>query len=204
MKKIILIFFLLALVIPNWSIAAVFLDVWSNYPHRDGIAFVKKEGMVSGYSDGTYRPNNSINRAEFTKIIISSLYLKEDIDDCDTSKVPFLDVKQTAWYAPFVCTAYQNNIITGYPDGSFQPGNTINFAEAAKIVVHTYLDDVPEGDPWYEPSVLILEKLNAIPTDIRTLWSPLTRGQMAEIVYRLLEGVTNKQSLSYEYLEKKK
>lgn len=59
-------------------------------PEASAVQYVKDQGIVQGYSDGTYRPKNAINRAEFTKIIIATVLSEEDA--CDVKTMGFSDV----------------------------------------------------------------------------------------------------------------
>lgn len=71
----------------------------------------RRLGVVAGYSDGTFRPNNQVNRAEALKMLISA----KGIDiSAYTLGDNFYDVDADAWYAPYLAYAYQNGIIEGY------------------------------------------------------------------------------------------
>lgn len=195
----------------------LFTDVPSTHLHAEAIAYVKAKGIVDGYPDGTFRPNHTINRAEFTKIVIGSNFTERALQFC--ADFGFSDTSRTAWYASFICLAAQHHIIDGYPDGSFHPEASINFVEAAKIIATVdnfyingvYYNDVlangvrvglplPEGrtGSWFEPYVLYLAEKNAIPVSIDIWDHQITRGEMAEIIYRLREKITNQPSLEYE------
>jgi hypothetical protein len=184
---------------------ASFSDVQSQHPNYDAISYVQSQQIVQGYSDGTYRPDISINRAEFTKIIIGAVYNSSVIDNCIQEKteatnnaVFFPDVPKTAWFAKYVCTAKVNGIIQGYPDGTFKPANNINFVEAAKIIANGFKYQTSTDQPWYKPFVIALQDKNAIPTSIISFEKSITRGEMAEMIYRLKANITNKESLTYE------
>lgn len=198
-----------------------FSDIPSDFANYTAINYVKDQGIVSGYPDGTYRPYNAINRAEFTKIIIGSNFTDQAMKYC--VEFGFSDTSRTAWYAKYICLAKQHEIIEGYSDGSFHPDTSINFVEAAKIIAlvdnfyinGNYANDVMVngvrvGLPlpasrdglWYEPSVRYLAQKNAIPLSIESLDEKLTRGEMAEIIYRLKTGNTDKSSRTYEELAK--
>lgn len=88
--------------------------------------------LVSGYSDGSFGPNNSINRAEALKIILNafdvSLVSDSEVDD------DFSDVSVDDWYARYVQTAFDEGLVSGYGDGVFGPGNSLTRGEAAKIL----------------------------------------------------------------------
>ncbi|MFH0821038.1 MAG: S-layer homology domain-containing protein, partial [Candidatus Peregrinibacteria bacterium] len=62
-------------------VKAIFLDVQS-HPYEQAIEFVQQKGIVQGYPDGYYRPDQLINRAEFSKIVIESQFSSAAIDDC--------------------------------------------------------------------------------------------------------------------------
>lgn len=211
---------------------APFKDVTSDHVNADAIFYVKQQGIVQGYEDGTYQPESTINRAEFVKILVTALYkdrvysdenqytsAKEEIADCffyddmvsafaDGGGGLFVDVKgYEPWYVQYLCIAKYNGFVQGYPDGTFRPGNSINFVEAAKIIVKAFgleaTSTLPacEGDcPWYRDYVLMLEMRGAIPTSVASFSQPVTRGEMAEIIYRLKTGNSDKPSKTYDEL----
>ncbi|MFH1284467.1 MAG: S-layer homology domain-containing protein [Candidatus Peregrinibacteria bacterium] len=175
---------------------AGFSDVDIENSYFDAIAYVKDEGIVNGYSDGTYRPSSKINRAEFTKILIESVFSDSEINSCTSGKT-FSDVPSGEWFSKYVCTASKNSIIDGYPDGSFKPEGNINFAEAAKILVNSFnfeTQNVP-GSEWYAPFVNVIEDESAIPVSVKGYSYNITRGEMAEMIYRLRENITDRYSV---------
>lgn len=180
---------------------ASFSDVPDNYPNADAIAYMQAQHIVIGYPDGTYHPEHSITRAEFTKIIVAMQFSVDELQACmQGGHHTFSDTDETAWYAPFLCVATEHGIVVGYPDGTFQPAGFIDFAEASKIIVKAIgSGSLTEGSIWYEPYVRFLAQHNAIPISITALDNPsLTRGEMAEILFRLKTGNTSKPSRSFE------
>ncbi|MFH1284473.1 MAG: S-layer homology domain-containing protein [Candidatus Peregrinibacteria bacterium] len=173
-----------------------FSDINSNSPFRDAVNFVQSQGIVKGYSDGTYKPDNQINRAEFVKIIISAIFTEDQISGCAPVKT-FSDISSDDWFYPYICTASNNGIIDGYSDGSFKPANYINFAETSKIIVNAFGYETYSKDLWYQPFVEKLEELKAIPRSICSISKNISRGDMAEIIYRLKENVTDKSSTNF-------
>ncbi|HVW66559.1 MAG TPA: S-layer homology domain-containing protein [Candidatus Peribacteraceae bacterium] len=180
-----------------------FSDVPNSNAHADAIAYVQTHGIVSGYNDGTYKPDATVNRAEFTKIIVSAVYDEQTIKSCDTSTLHFNDIDVHAWYAPYLCVAVQKNVIGGYPDGSFRPADNINLAEASKIIVLAFGYDSTPSDQtlWYSGYIDALTSRHAVPDDVGSISKLLTRGQMAEIIYRLRANVTTKSSKTSQQLE---
>lgn len=126
-----------------------FLSDISGYEFEESIDFLYEGQVLDGYPDGTFRPNDKINRAEFTKVVMNSLYDIPDLDlyrdDC------FLDVKAEDWFSPYVCLAKEEGIISGYPDGTFKPADNINQAEVLKIIYEGFYDEVLDiGGEWFQ------------------------------------------------------
>lgn len=170
-----------------------FADVPDSYPNFTAITYVREEGIVEGYDDNTYRPEQFINRAEFTKIIIASVFDAEGIDECETDDL-FSDISQSDWYADYVCMAKQADVIGGYPDGTFKPSNYVNFAEAAKIIVVSFDIDTEPADhlgAWWKPYVFGLARIGGLPSTFSDPNQQLTRGDMAEMIYRVKMGLHN-------------
>tara|TARA_Y100000310_G_scaffold175693_2_gene175799 strand:+ start:6530 stop:7576 length:1047 start_codon:yes stop_codon:yes gene_type:complete len=168
-----------------------FSDVGKEHSNFTSISFVKNEGIVKGYEDGSFKPDQRINRAEFTKIIVAANFTREAIDTCESNDL-FSDVLQSNWFADFVCTAKKDGVIDGYPDGTFRPGAFVNFAEAAKIVVGAFGIGTSPGDSkdiWWQPYVFALARLGGLPSTFSDPNQQLTRGDMAEIIYRVRMGM---------------
>ncbi len=178
---------------------AAFSDVDESHIYSEAIDYVESRGIVEGYPDGTYKPDQPINRVEFTKIIIATEFTESQIENCNS--VSFSDVPDGAWYTHYVCVAEMNDIVDGYPDGTYQPPNLITFAEASKIITNTLVEPTTEGsETWYRPYVKKLENINAIPTTVEDFEHKVTRGEMAEMIYRIEEEITNLDSKTYDEL----
>jgi len=198
MKKLFIMVIALSsfLVMSFSGFAVSFSDVTEGVPSYSAVDYLKTNGIVEGYKDNTFRPNNTINRAEFMKIVISSINKTPSGTNC------FKDVNDQ-WYAPYVCEGKTKGIVSGYKDGTFKPDQEISFSEASKIVVNAL--DVKKGtedkDIWYKTYVTGLENKKAIPFSIHGFDQKITRAEMAEIVYRLKAGVTDKLSTSFDEIK---
>jgi hypothetical protein len=83
--------------------------------------------VLNGYPDGSFKPDQSITRAEFTKIL-SSAY-----DVHPTVATSFSDVK-THWAKDYIAALSEKKVINGYPDGTFRPERPISRAEMATML----------------------------------------------------------------------
>lgn len=168
--------------------AGPFGDVSANDPNANAIAYLKAEGIAKGYADGTFRPDSVINRAEFTKILIEATQGADDGRMCKIA--PFADIAFGSWYESYAQRARCLGIVQGYPDGTFRAAAAVNFVEAAKIIVNAFGIATDAGhtapaETWYEPFVTDLSVYNAIPLSIRSFDQKITRGEMAEIIWRV-------------------
>ena len=174
--------------------AQEFSDVHDLHINQEAIQYLQSREVIEGYGDNTYKPENRINRAEFVKIIIASKIQNPWGSYC------FKDVKDE-WFAKYVCTAKRLGYIQGYPDGTFQPANYINFAEASKIITKSMgvlSDTTGTRGEWFAGYVKGLENEKAIPTTVQFFDKDVSRGEMAEVIWRLKENVTDKVSQDYE------
>jgi hypothetical protein len=171
-----------------------FKDVKEGYWARLPVSQLATLKILTGYPDGTFKPLNTINRAEFSTILVrvKGLEVKEP------EYIPFRDVRAGHWAAGYIVSAYDAGIVKGYPDGTFKPSRDISRVEGVVAVARFAELDLTQ--PVYEkpfPDVSArhwaikeitaaktegllqyLEGKNFIPNQ------PLSRGEMAEIVSR--------------------
>ncbi|MCD7947621.1 MAG: InlB B-repeat-containing protein [Oscillospiraceae bacterium] len=105
-----------------------FSDVSSSAWYSLAVGTLTDLGILTGYPDGTFRPNQSITRAEFAAIAaqFDSLTL--------TSGTAFSDVPESHWAAQYINSAYVKGWVSGYSDYSFQPEHGITRAEMVTVV----------------------------------------------------------------------
>lgn len=195
------------LVTPLASFA--FSDVNSSTEYSAAIDYAQSQQIISGYPDGTFKPNNTMNRVELVKIIVgatqgyNSSQDPSGFDIYSRTGLSFPDIEAGQWYIPYLRKAVQTELVAGYPDGTFKPEATINFVEAAKIIVNGF-DYKPHTYPetWYKPYVEVLAEYKAIPTSIKNFDAKITRAEFVEIIYRLKNKITTKDSLTYGELAK--
>ena len=186
-----------------------FTDVRTNHANYTAIEYLRTNNILRGYPDGTFRPDNSITRAEFVRLIVNPFIMDtERLSNCVASEtnensdnVFFTDVQKDDWFANEVCLAHVTDLIDGYADNTFKPNHYINFAEAAKIISNVFAfnrstEDQPTTE-WFKPYVEKLAELKAIPTTITRMDKEITRGEMVEMVYRVKADNTKKASMTY-------
>lgn len=189
----------LAAQVPMASLASNgFSDVLESNPNYTAIMDLKARGIIQGYPDGTFRADQPVNRVEALKII----ELGSGVDWTELRALGnFKDINPAAWYMPYLHKAVELGIVSGYPDGTFQPTRTVNLVENLKILllakkINTF--SVPmSGNPyadaytteWYAPYVQIAKDKNLITANWQNMIFPdqeMTRGKLAETMYRLI------------------
>ncbi len=163
------------------------------HKYEDAVRYLEDNEIIEGYPDGSYKPENSVNRAEFTKIIVGA---KLGSEPTGSAANCFPDVKSSDWFSSYVCYAKSAGIINGYDDNTFKPGNNINLAEAAKILVNTLDVDLEltadSSGNWYDVYFRSLQNNSYIPDTFNTVSQLVNRSQMAEMVYRIMEEIKDK------------
>ena len=161
----------------------------ANTPYQTSIESILNQGIVSGYPDGTFKPEQKINRAEFTKIVMNAFKADELLE---TTESCFSDVKASEWYGKFVCNGKRKNIVGGYNDGKFKPENNVNFAEASKIILlsaELTLRASQANEEWFLRFTEKMDELNARPSNVNND-QEITRGEMAYIIDKIISAQT--------------
>src|SRR3989338_1627500 len=172
--------------------AAAFSDVGYDHPYQVAISNLHFFDFIKGYDDGGFHPDEKINRAEFTKIVVGAVFSSSEIEECTESS--FSDVPEGQWFTSYICMATAKSIVKGYEDGTFKPTQTITFAEAAKIITKTFSISSEEDNPWYKPFIIALEVRRASPPSVVAVDAPITRGEMAEMIFRLRENFVDSEN----------
>ena len=110
-------------------------DYWAAIP----ISLLAMEGVISGYPDGTFRPEGHITRAEICTLLMKT----KGIGDFRPRGKPFRDIPVTHWAANYIGAAARQGIVKGYPDGTFRPNGLISRAEG--VVMLARFANLPES-----------------------------------------------------------
>lgn len=174
-----------------------FSDVEEGTKYYDAILSLYEDGIITGYSDGTFKPDQEINRVEALKIILESAGTEIIAKTDETSE--FTDISGTEWYINYITTGVENKIISGYADGTFKPEETVNLAEAMKMLVNTneLIPILPSDDQeffadadksaWYASYINYGAENGLIYADSNNNISPdkaMTRAELAYLIYR--------------------
>ncbi len=199
-----------------------FSDVPKGHTVFDAVWYLKEKEIITGYDDGTYRPEQPITRAEAVKLIIAPLLNAQQLGQFGKT-TPYEDIKNSAWYLPYVEAARQSfKIIDGPPKKpNFLGDKPVTKAEfikmlliANKVDVTAFSEvaiplsrDAADSTAWYYPYLrYALSSSMTMASKDGTLGPArdLTRGDVALFLYRFMlykEGKRTQDLLSYAEAE---
>lgn len=106
---------------------ASFADVSEDGWYYSAVTTLASHGIINGYPDGTFRPDQHISRAEFVSICARFF-------DLEAGEIDFTDVAESSWAYDDISGAYHMGWINGYPDGCFRPNDDIKRTEVAAVI----------------------------------------------------------------------
>ncbi|MDF1618293.1 alpha/beta fold hydrolase [Petrocella sp. FN5] len=127
-KKLIAIILSLAISIPALTISASAKSDIENHWAGNTIKEWMEKGLASGYGDGSFKPDNSITRAEFMNLVNNAFGYSAE------AEIQFSDVTEGIWYYNVIQKAVAAGYLGGYPDGTMQPNKLISRQEAAIVI----------------------------------------------------------------------
>ncbi len=156
-----------------------------------------KMGFVSGYEDGTFKPDRTITRAEFSKLINNALNTNKK------ASINFTDVGSKDWFYEEIQKSVASGFFSGYENNTFRPSNPIKREEAAKVVSSaiatggiegegaTLLSDYGTIQEWAKISVNSVYNKGYILGYPEGTYRPskaLTRAEAVKIIYEIIEN----------------
>ena len=173
----------------------------SDYWAADYVDFLYNADITTGYSDGSFRPNQNISRAQFAVMLYR--YLKLDENQYANVSLPFADLGSIPAYAiPAVKALYAEGVITGSEKNGqlyFNPGSSLTRAQAAAMIGRTqakgyaladltFTDSaqIPTYAAYYIRAMVGQGVINGYSDGSFKPHSNITRGQMAKILYNLM------------------
>ncbi len=212
MKKFTMISGLIITMLMSQIAYAAFSDVDQTTDYETAITWMSDNGVIQGYPDGTFKPDQCVNRAEFLKMLY--LTSKKNVEAISPAQNNiFSDTYTDEWYWPYVSQALIDETVKGYPDGTFKPGQCVNRVEAIKMAVLEFglYDENADMyghsganprdidlDEWYASYFwsaqhiealglehITIEAENSMPLTYFHPGDPMTRKEVAEMLYRM-------------------
>ncbi|MDA0376337.1 MAG: S-layer homology domain-containing protein [bacterium] len=195
------------LVIPTIGFAEEnsFSDLPKDHYAYEAVEYLKSQNIISGYEDGTFQPEKSVNRAEALKIIVAPLITEEQLAQAKEANTVYTDIENDSWFKPYVELARAASIIDGPPKKEeFKGGDPVIKVEFMKMVQEAFgakpktafseiklplSQDVTNTDEWFYPYMRYGISTSMIMISGEGTLTPakqLTRGETAVILYRYI------------------
>lgn len=178
---------------------AGYSDVPSDHPDCDAIEYVQSIGAMTGNPDGTFGPNDLLQRDQVAKISLETYALFDSNDDYCNGSDPFPDVTPSQWSFQYICRGVDIDMITGYESGAdagfYRPAREVNRAEFLALILRNVNDALPnnsnasyndvEAGQWYSGYAKysmdnnLFEGSNLYPTQ------GTKRAEVADVIYKL-------------------
>lgn len=163
---------------------------------EDSIEAVRDESIMTGYGDGTFRPDDSINRAQALTIIFRTKNIDTEVYK-NESATRFKDIKGESWFRNAVAGAVKKGWAKGNPDGNFRPERTLNRAEWATLIMRSFelkvdrrdmptFRDVP-ASTWFADSVFSMYNHNLIRYPKAMNYDPTREVSRAEAAWTIAQ-----------------
>ena len=205
----------LMMIVSCIPVFAAFSDVPATSAYSQAVSALSQLGVINGYEDGTFKPDNDVTRAEFTAMLMRVMGAGS-VGSTSAADLPFTDISDTdtsiSWAIPNINTAYRNGIINGYPeDNTFRPNANVLYEEAVKMVVcalgyGAYVDT--SAEPWYTDYINQARTMTIIKNaqNMGNVGSPASRACIAQMLYDSLSislvesGMLTNKTLLGDYL----
>lgn len=181
---------ILCVMLPSSVSASAFTDTDLSF-YRNSIETLADEGIISGYGDTRFGPDNTITRAEILKVLLGS----QGITPVTPETRCFPDVVVSKWYHAYICEWVRLGVVKWYADGRFGPDAPVTVLEALAMWLRLYGLAPTGGDPWYLPYQTFADTNGILDSASYSISSPMTRGKASELILKIREYNTKKSPL---------
>ncbi|QLE55992.1 DUF1565 domain-containing protein [Nostoc sp. TCL26-01] len=201
----------LAAIGENPSVASSnFLDLPGHWAASFVEALINK-GVISGFPDGTFAPDAPITRAQYAAVIAKTFQLPTN-----NQQIQFPDIKSDFWAASAITKAAQMGFTSGFPDGTFRPGQNLTKVQAIVSIVNglklsggspnvltVYRDRAQIPSYATNPLAIATQKklvVNYPQTDKLEPLRDITRGEVATLIYQALVASGQEAAIASPYI----
>ena len=190
MKRVLSLVLALSMVMSmfTFSFAGTSLKDVAGTEYESAVEALVELGVVNGYDDGTFLPENVVSRAEMAKLLVVAAGLAPAAELAEGT-TRFSDVAADHWATGYINVAAEYGYIMGDPDGSFRPDDTVSYAEAITMALRVlgYKTVVEAKGTWPTNYIAKAEELDLL-EDITygTYATGAKRGNVALLIWNML------------------
>lgn len=165
------------------AFAAGFPDV--SGVNGDAANRIRAFGIVDGYTDGTFHPNENVTREQFCKMVVNAIGQNAMAEAMKNQNVGgFKDVRPGAIFTGYINVAYALDIIKGYPDNTFRGANPVSYYEALLMLTRA-IEQAKDTDAKTYATAL---RLGLMANVTASSSGYATRGHLAQMVSNTLNA----------------
>lgn len=189
--KVIVYILIIAAILQIPSFAAEFSDVAKSHKNYDAVSYLAEKKIITGYDDGSFKPENLVTRAEMC-VILSRCegYVKGSGTNFENPL--FSDVSKSYWAYDYIAYGYNKKIINGMGDGTFLPAGGVTYEQAVKMVVcGAGLEEEAKkigGAKWYTGYLEAAHRKGILNGVYVTVGESAKRADIAQLVYNACTG----------------
>jgi hypothetical protein len=199
LKKVLALVLAFAMCLTMFASAATYTDVSSDSEYFNAVTLLSDLGIVTGYTDGTYGPDQTITRAEACALVARMLTGKTDVAEYQGAS-NFTDVAKSYWGESAIGYCVVNNIVVGDGDGKFRPDDAVTQAEFVTMVTRGLGYETASSPLTYPYGYISAAQDNDVLKDVTIVPSePALRGMDAVIVYNAIFAEYPKMA-TYKYV----
>lgn len=173
----------------QWDSQANYPKDVVNTPLFSAVKFLIDKKVFTGYSDGTFKPENNITRAEVA-VAITKMANRTGEVEANVKKNTFTDLTGYTWAKGYINTMSDAGIVKGITATTFEPGKNITYAELITMLIRTksgIAAEVEAYGTWPNNYIQYAQMYNLLGDVTITDWNaPATRGNTARLIYRMM------------------
>lgn len=188
LKKTLAVVLAFAMILSMGFSAFAYTDVTAGTKVAEAVSILSNLDIFTGFEDGTFKPNDTVTRAQMAAIICRTLGY-EDQAAASTGTTNFYDVPASHWASGYINIAESLQIVNGYGNGAFGPEDQVTYEQAIKMIVVAlgYELDAQAKGGWSTGYLAVAAREGITKNSNGTVGSPAARGTIAVLVYNSLE-----------------
>lgn len=175
---------------------SAFPDVEAGYKYGEAINVLDQLDVIGGYEDGSFKPDQKVNRAEMAKLVY---VLYTTFVDAGAGSVKFDDVAADHWATGYISWCYNKEVIGGYGNGNYGPADYVTYDQALKMVCGILGYTEWDSKLWPTDVRQVALRQLALGKNLEDVkgTDELTRGQVAQIMYNALRAPMKEKKIEY-------
>ena len=188
LKKTLAVVLAFAMVLSMGFSAFAYTDVTAGTKVAEAVGILSNLGIFEGFEDGTFKPNDTVTRAQMAAIICRALGY-EDQAAASTGSTNFNDVPASHWASGYINVAEALQVVNGYGNGKFGPEDKVTYEQAIKMIVVAlgYELDAQAKGGWYTGYLAVAAREGITRNSNGVVGTAAARGTIAVLVYNSLE-----------------